>query len=282
MAPPTHFHITEAGNGITFFGSGRPPEDNTLYQQDIVPGVYGVTSHPGLGWILQPQTIKRDGLIDLPESNSAIILGEIDNFFTPEVKARYAKYKFLYRRGILMYGKQGTGKTATVYKVIDKVVAKGGVVFYNVKARYIQPVVQQIHAVNPNTQILVIWEEFERYKEDTEVLQLLDGGKQIDNVVYLATTNYIEKLPPRIKNRPSRFARRVHVGPPSAEARKLFLMNRIHPEDRNEQIVDRIVAQSDGWVVDHLTEVIRSHFVIGQPLDEAMENIRTMNSLEKE
>ena len=142
--------------------------------------------------------------------------------------------------------------------------------------------VNRIHAIQPDVQILVIWEEFERYKRNTDVLQLLDGGKQLNNVVYLATTNYIDQIPPRLRNRPSRFARLVEVGPPSAEARKAFLMNRIHPEDVDENVVDEIVLKTEGWVIDHLTEFIRSHYVVGMSQDEAISNINKMNGLDSD
>jgi len=54
------------------------------------------------------------------------------------------------------------------------------------------------------------------------VLNLLDGVKQVDNIIYIATTNYPELLEERILNRPSRFDRRFHIGTPSAEVRKFY------------------------------------------------------------
>ena len=280
MPPRTHFHQPESGKSVIFFGNGAPPPpDTTIRNQSIRPGVFSIGHSMHMGWYLQPTVLRRDGLIDLPESTSSMVLQEIDNFFTKEVKARYAKYNFLYRRGIMMYGDPGTGKSATVYKIVDRVVEKGGIVLWNCAAEHIAPVVNQIHQIQSDVQVLVVWEEFERYRHDSDVLQLLDGGKQLNNVVYLATTNYIDKIPKRLRNRPSRFARLIEVGPPSAEARKVFLEKRIHPDDVASIDLDAIVEATDGWVIDHLTEFIRSHFVIGQSVDEALSNIRIMNDL---
>jgi len=280
MPAKSHFHHPEAGNAHTYLGFGiAPPPDTEIRNKTLRPGVYNLEYSRTIGHYITPQILKRDGIIDLPESTSEMILSEIDMFFTEEVRARYEKYCFLYRRGILMYGVPGTGKSVTVYKIIDKMIARGGIVLWNPDPDYVAPFMNQVHKIDAKIQVLVVWEEFDKYKNNTRVLQLLDGGAQINNVVYLATTNYIGRLPDRLKNRPSRFARVVEVGPPSAEARKMFLEARIHPDDLKDFDVQALVDKTEGWVIDHLSEVIKSHFVIGMPLGEAVANIAKMNGL---
>src|SRR5258705_13886621 len=63
--------------------------------------------------------------------------------------------------------------------------------------------------------LVIIFEDIENLctggSTETLLLNVLDGLDQLENVVYLATTNYIEKLKERIMNRPSRFDRRIYV-----------------------------------------------------------------------
>jgi hypothetical protein len=82
---------------------------------------------------------------------------------------------------------------------------------------------QMLRAVEPERQVVGILEDvdalIERYGE-SEYLSLLDGEAQVDNVVYVATTNYPERLDARIVDRPSRFDTIRYIGMPSAGARR--------------------------------------------------------------
>ncbi|MFK5088309.1 AAA family ATPase, partial [Klebsiella pneumoniae] len=70
----------------------------------------------------------------------------------------------------------------------------------------------------------------EIYNEST-VINLLDGVDRVDKIVFLATTNYPEKLGTRIMNRPSRFDKRFKVGYPTDNTRKIYLEHLIQDED---------------------------------------------------
>ena len=97
----THFHHLQDNKGIIHFGDGCPPVDTTIYSTKIRPGVYTISFAVRLGgWYLKPQILRRDGLINLPDSIGFRIVQSINHFFTDEVKNRYARYNFLYRRGI--------------------------------------------------------------------------------------------------------------------------------------------------------------------------------------
>jgi SpoVK/Ycf46/Vps4 family AAA+-type ATPase len=71
----------------------------------------------------------------------------------------------------------------------------------------------------------------ESRSQTSRLLNILDGVKQIENVVYIATTNYPEKLEERITNRPSRFDRRYRVELPNEEIREAYIKHKLNDED---------------------------------------------------
>jgi hypothetical protein len=63
------------------------------------------------------------------------------------------------------------------------------------------------------------------------LLNILDGIGQMENTIYLATTNYPEKLKERILNRPSRFDRRYKIEKPDSNIRKFYFEKKLRDED---------------------------------------------------
>ena len=108
------------------------------------------------------------------------------------------------------------------------------------------------------------------------MLNILDGVKQIENVVYIATTNYPEKLQERITNRPSRFDRRYEVQMPSGEIREAYIKNKLTDEDLKKIDIKKWVELTDGMSLSHLKELVISVVVMGKDFDES---IATLNSM---
>jgi len=126
--------------------------------------------------------------------------------------------------------------------------------------------------------IMIIWEEFERWVNENEgcLLDLLDGVEQVDNAFYIATTNYIEQIPSRIRNRPSRFAEVKEIGAPNAELRRAFLEAKIHPEDKVD--IDDWVERTEGFTIDYIKDVIISVLVLGLSLEDATSKLQTLKA----
>ena len=213
-------------------------------------------------------------MIDLPDTASERVMAEINKFSTPETKARYEKYGLVYKRGIFMHGKQGTGKTCTIVKVIEKTTTEGGIVLFNPQCNLVAPAVKAIRELDPNVSVLVIFEEFETIAETDDMLSLLDGQNQVDNIVFLATTNYISRIPARIKSRPSRFATVIEVGVPSKEARIVYFNAKLADEDKKH--LNELVEKTEGFVIDQLKDIIVSVFCLGLSIDEAVLKILEM------
>ena len=110
----------------------------------------------------------------------------------------------------------------------------------------------------------------------SRLLNILDGVKQIENVVYIATTNYPEKLQERITNRPSRFDRRYKVELPSDEIRKSYIVNKLNDEDLATININEWVKKTKGMSLSHLKEVVISTIIMGRDFDETIDNLEGM------
>lgn len=252
--------------------------------KSLPSGVYvgSIDMYGGVHFDAHP--IQTDGLVELHKGVTANVIGEVDFFFTDEVKERFRRRNIMHRRGILLHGPQGTGKSCTIYQLIELLVQKDVVVLYEPRPDQLSTFISCVRAQDPDRHILVIWEEFDDKLDNWEskILQLMDGAESVNNIIFVATTNYLEMIPARVKNRPSRFARLIEVSFPDPEGRREFLMNKMLPEDLQEQDLDQWVALTEGMVIDHMKELITSVCCLLVPLEEAVARLKAMNEAEEE
>lgn len=133
-------------------------------------------------------------------------------------KQWYDDHELVHKIGVFLYGKPGTGKS-TVAKAISKM-------FNNAPILTIEPsnIMNSISGIfrmrkKYNGTIIVLIEDFDLYFESREelkdveldkeqkkrkdanqnaIFQLLDGVYSTDNTIYIATTNYRERIDPAL------------------------------------------------------------------------------------
>lgn len=246
--------------------------------EKIIPGLYKCIDAPKIGPALLKMIISTDDLILIDSVVKEEVFSEITYFWSPEVKAKFKERGFLYKRGILMYGDPGSGKTACIQLLIKEIIKHGGVALYGDHPGIMSQCLQMVRRIEPDLPVVVIMEDFEILTErghaENEWLAMLDGESQVDNVVFLGTTNYVEKLDKRFTDRPSRFDVVVSVPPPSAEIRATFL----HHKEPNMTLeeVQHWVSQTAGFSIAHLKELVISVRILGKPLDEQVKRLRKM------
>lgn len=141
-----------------------------------------------------------------------------DKFFMQDIKKVVNKLGYNHKLGLLLYGKQGTGKTSLFkYFYSDAIKTKNAIVFYVTdyenmleKWRFIQA----IREIQNNPIILFmdeIDEAFEMRNSEGTLKMIMDGNMSIDNCFFMAATNYIEKIPKSLTERPSRFKYSIEV-----------------------------------------------------------------------
>lgn len=265
-------YLREASGIIRFSGPVK--------SLDKLPaGIYSINYDSFGGMFLNEEKTHTDDLIELPNSPAQIINRKVNDFLSNRIRGAFQRYKMLYKRGILMYGPPGTGKTSIIHILMKTAIKKDMIVFLNPSPLWISDAVNSIRTIEKDSRpVMVIWEELERYIGDCEgdILDLLDGVDQIDNVFYIATTNYIEDIPSRIRNRPSRFAEVLEIGAPNKELRRAFLSAKIHKDDNIN--LNEWVNKSKGLTIDHLKDLIISVLVLGLPLNDAILKLRTLEN----
>jgi SpoVK/Ycf46/Vps4 family AAA+-type ATPase len=260
-------HYEKMGTKYFF---GKPSESFSKLEA----GIYTINVDKSGSVFLDPMSAMTDTLIRLPEFTSEKIIKEVEKFWSTKTKAKFSKRKLVYKRGIILHGKPGVGKSACVAQIMEAEVNSGGIVLFAPSPNLLHHVMKCIREIeNIDRRCLVVWEEFDSMidRNESEFLSLLDGEMQINNVVYLATTNYLDRIPNRFKNRPSRFASIIEVGLPNDATRRAYLENKIYPEDKIN--LEDWVKATDGLTIDHIKDLIISVLCLDIPLQEAVDRL---------
>ena len=260
------------GDGIRFSPAGR-----TVKQ--LGSGVYEIHICPTRGLYFQKVKIKTEGLIRFPETNSEKVIDEIQKFWSREDV--FKEFGLCYKRGIILWGPPGSGKSCTIQLVIADVIDRGGICLKFTAPGLFCDGLRQFREVQPDTEVVVLMEDIdsiiENYSE-SDVLNLLDGVDQFEKVIYLATTNYPENLGARILNRPSRFDKRYKMGHPKASSRKIYFEHLVSPETRAKYDIDlnKWVKDTKNMSIAHLKELFIAVCILGNPYEEAIRTLRSM------
>ena len=249
----------------------------------VPSGVYEIGWNSNLQtFTLKKQPFKTDELYHLPSYEIMDILKDIDNFWN-RVDV-YKKYNFIHKRGILMYGEPGCGKSGIIQLISQQIIKNDGIVI-NIKdeedVERFTSFIATFRKIEPNRPLIVLLEDIdslagEGRSQTARLLNILDGVKQIEGVVYIATTNYPEKLQERITNRPSRFDRRYKVELPNEEIRRAYINHKLSDDDLKNVDVDLWISKTEGMSLSHLKEVVVSVIVMGRTFEETMDNLEGM------
>lgn len=264
----------------TFFSliqSGRdfhPHNDVPEVHHKLLPGAYFVKYNPQQGklWFEEFRP-TCDNIIDLPSLEYTRIVNQMKYFLMPETKSKFEDKGFLYKRSALLHGLPGTGKSIIINRVMREVINHKGVVLFVEDPRTLKMAFNILDDLQKELTTLVVFEEIDgiiqQYGEST-LLSILDGEIQKENVMYLAATNYLDRIPTRLL-RPGRFSSVIEVGYPSAEARRVYFEHKMGADFAELQ---SWVNATSGLSVDELKEVVQSVYIFNDNLQETVSRIK--------
>ena len=243
----------------------------------LPPGQYVVDASQELGVHFRLTDITLDDLIELPDSGAEQIINEIESFWKKE--QHFREFGFLWKRGVLMWGPPGGGKTSTLQVISQRIIDMGGISIYVTSPGLTAKGLATLRRVEPNRPLVVMIEDIDAVISEhgePDLLALMDGELQIDNVVFIATTNYPERLDKRFINRPSRFDVVKKIGMPTDQARAVYISNKNKRLVVGSEEMAKWVEATAGFSMAHIKELIISVEVFGIDLDTAVKRLRTM------
>lgn len=220
--------------------------------------------------------LKLDELIKFPDTTSDKVVHEIETFWDREPLFKDAKLAF--KRGMLLYGPPGSGKSCTIKLVIQNIVKRGGVVINFEDPGSFKAGMKILREIQPETPVVVLMEDIDAILDrnnESDVINIIDGVTPMEKVVFLATTNYPERLGSRIMNRPSRFDKRFEIGMPNSESRRLYLSSKLGEKLSGKEL-EKWVKDSEGMSIAHLKELIVAVKILGDDYEAAIATLRAM------
>ncbi|MER2261781.1 MAG: AAA family ATPase [Psychrobacillus sp.] len=186
------------------------------------------------------------------------IFRSIDEFFKEDGQF-FKEYGLPYKRGILLYGSPGNGKTTLVKSITGSTNAP--VVYWQITeftgSHSIQEVFGIVSRLAPA--ILVI-EDIDSMPEYTRsiFLNTLDGTQSREGLFIIGTTNYPQKIDPALINRAGRFDRAYEIPSPPQQVRENYLRKLDKQKIFMDHVLIDIAKRSKGLSVSQLNELYMS------------------------
>lgn len=248
----------------------------SITKADKLPsGVYKV-GYQNDNYVVTKITINGDEIFTFTTNFTSKILEELKSFWS---KAElYKQNNIIHKRGMLLMGGPGCGKTSLVTLLIQQLQEQDGIVFlvnnykdFTILNDCLNPVIRKIE---PDRPIITIIEDVDKMlqengENDAELLNFLDGKNSINHHVVIMTSNNTSGLSEALL-RPSRIDMHFEITPPDENVRKEYFQKKGVEESK----IDGFVAASKGLSFAELKEVFIGTQILGKPLKQVINRLK--------
>lgn len=225
--------------------------------------------------LLQPDSLVSDRLAE--GTTLARMHQQLGEF--QAAREDYRRFGLLWCRKFLLHGPPGTGKSSLLVALSRRVIKEGGVVVSAAAGSsvYVRGL-SRLRQAEPDRFVLFLMEDVDqvgRYPDGiSDLLGFLNGESQIENLVFIGTTNYPEKIDRRFF-RPGRFDAAIQISEPDAETKAGYLQQ-LCPDFFFPERVEEWLHATQSFTFADLKEVYLQVVIFKQTLEEAVQRVKDL------
>ncbi|KAF2206049.1 P-loop containing nucleoside triphosphate hydrolase protein [Delitschia confertaspora ATCC 74209] len=159
------------------------------------------------------------------------IIEDVQGFF--DSQQLYDEFAVPWKRGIIIHGLPGNGKTVSIKALINSLYARTPdpmpslyVKSFETCSGDVQFSIRQVfQKARASAPCLLIFKDLDSLIKDevrSYFLNEVDGLESNDGILMIGSTNHLDRLDPAISKRPSRFDRKYHFKLPDEEQREAY------------------------------------------------------------
>ena len=256
--------------------------ENIEEQYEILPaGLYALKDYGNMVEGEKPAFVPSklpDNLIHFKSGIFNDAVNVFSRFFSPKTIGIYKDLGIGHKVGTIFYGKPGTGKTSLCQIIMLELVEKYGAICCDCtgfRLGFIQRAIGRLRKYQQNPVVIFMDEiEYSIMDEEGTFLTFLDGSSSITNTALIGCTNYIDKIPDRIKNRKSRIKHTFEIKSLPDEVYYEYLQQKIGKTHSN--IIPKFThyASEGQLTLDELKHAITDFVVDDVEIEEACRAVK--------
>jgi hypothetical protein len=268
-----YYQLDDDGTIVPFSSDDEKPK-----YEHIPPGIYKLGSIATSLFSIQPKytPIKsKDKLIQFKTGIINDVIVKARQFFDEKTAKAYAELDVCHKMGIILHGKPGTGKSCTSVLIMQELVEKHNAICVDATGigfQFILNAIKKIRKISENPIVLFI-DEFDNavVTEEYYYLPFLDGNDSINNLLLIGCTNYIDKIPDRIKHRKSRVKHLFEINALPNELYKEYITTKL-PSIRKDLLSKfAYLAEESALTIDQLKNAIIDYKIDRIPIKRAID-----------
>ena len=224
--------------------------------------------------------ISKDNLVEFEEGVVKEIIGDVVDFFKEDTINAYKELQIGHKMGILIHGPHGVGKTCSVILAMKKLVQIHGCICLNctgISLKAIQYFIQDIREIQ-NTPIVIFMDEYDsalRFEGEECYLTFLDGSDSYSDLIFIACTNNIDKIPDRIKGRKSRIKHVYPIDRFPIGVYKSYIQKKLPSLDLAKLAEFAFLAEEEKLTIDELKHAVIDYRVERVSIKKAIRSNKT-------